>query len=102
MIPVIYAWFYTRKHIKMQLIFRGTRDGFTSSAFHEKLDGHGPLIFFVKSAEFNKVFGGFTALPWTKPENQPSQFIYDYKAWIFSLTHRSRHLPIVGSEVNAV
>jgi hypothetical protein len=38
-IPTIYAWFYTRKRIRFELIFRGTRDGFTSAAFHEKLDG---------------------------------------------------------------
>ena len=79
-IPSIYGWFYTRKSIKLDLLFRGTRDGFTSAVFHEKVDGQGPLIFFVKSADYNKVFGGYTALPWSNPgsNNQSQQFVYDY------------------------
>ena len=101
-VTILYGWFYTRKRLKLELLFRGSRDGYTSQVFHEKLDGQGPLIFFVKSAEFNKVFGGYTAIPWSTPVGMDSLFKYDFQAWIFSLTKRTRHLPLIGSEVNAV
>jgi hypothetical protein len=77
-VPILYGWFYTRKRLKLELLFRGSRDGYSSSGFHQKVDGQGPLIFFVKSAEFNKVFGGYTAIPWSTPEGRDSLFKYDF------------------------
>jgi TLD len=99
--PLIYNWFHFRGLLELELLFRGTRDGFTLPAFHEKLDGNNQLIFFVKSAEHNRVFGGYTALPWTTPKTD-ALFYYDFQAWIFSLTKRTKHLPVLGGDVNAV
>eukprot|EP00347_Sterkiella_histriomuscorum_P017056 403350831 len=71
-----------------ELLYRGTRDGFDSQKFHQKVDGKGPTITIIKS-EQNKVFGGYTQIPWS---SQP-KFLQDDKAFLFSLTHRSIHKP---------
>jgi hypothetical protein len=33
-VPILYGWFYTRKRLKLELLFRGSRDGYSSSGFH--------------------------------------------------------------------
>ncbi len=71
-ISTIYGWFLRRAHIKFDLVYRGTQHGFSSEAFHKHLDGRAQLIFFVKSVGYNKVFGGYTEVPWGKPEKTKS------------------------------
>ena len=46
-----------------RLLFRASRDGFTSSAFHSTCDNKGPTITVVKSGA--SIFGGFTENAWT-------------------------------------
>lgn len=43
-------------------LFRGTRDGFSSSTFHSKCDGQGATLILILSDK-GKVFGGFTSIP---------------------------------------
>jgi len=37
------------EYIVTELIFRGSKDGFTSSAFHSKCDGKGATLILIKS-----------------------------------------------------
>jgi hypothetical protein len=92
-----------RDRISFDLVLRGTRDGFSLETFHEKLDGKGPLIFFVRSADHNKVFGGYTSKPWTTPASHlgKQQYHYDHNAFIFSLSKKTKHIPF-QNEHNAV
>ena len=71
---------------KGHLLYRGTRDGFTSDAFHAKCDGIENTVTIIKS-NLDHVFGGFTSAKW----NLNSLFISDSKAFLFSL--RRKGLP---------
>ncbi len=62
------------------LLYRATRDGFTSQAFHSKCDGKGKTITIIKS-NLDYVFGGYASSVW----NSSTSYINDPNAFIFSL-----------------
>lgn len=99
-LPLVYGWLMRREKAHFELLYRGTRDGFTCESFHSQLDGKSPLIFFIKSADHLRVFGGYCSTPMTTPE-EPSKFLYDHNAFIFSITMRSKHL-VYQNECNAL
>ena len=47
-----------------KLIYRGTRDGFSASAFHTFCDNKGPTITLIKSVG-DCIFGGYSDVSWT-------------------------------------
>jgi hypothetical protein len=49
--------------LKLNLIYRATRDGFRCKDFHDNCHYKGPTICVIKS-EFGKTFGGYTNLSW--------------------------------------
>ena len=49
---------------KMELLYRGSRDGTTSKAFHGKCDYKGPTICLYKN-EKGYIFGGYASISWT-------------------------------------
>ena len=56
----IFEWYgYT----KMDLIYRGTRDGTTSNIFHNKCDNQGATITLYKNEKGN-IFGGYSPISW--------------------------------------
>ncbi len=57
-IEKIYEW-SGYKH--MDLLFRGTRDGMTNTAFHNKCDNQGPTITLIKNQN-GYIFGGFASI----------------------------------------
>jgi hypothetical protein len=50
-------------HKTLRLLYRGSRDGFDSSFFHNKYDGESNTIPFVQTTK-NFIFGGFTPVCW--------------------------------------
>jgi hypothetical protein len=65
------------------LIYRGSRDGFSSKAFHSKCDGIPRTLTVIKATTGN-VFGGYTKQAWTsKPV-----YVRDPNAFIFSLVNK--------------
>ena len=52
------------KKIKLNLLFRASRDGDTIKSFHEKVDGIYPTISLIQTKNNNYIFGGFTDHPW--------------------------------------
>ena len=50
-------------NIRFDLLFRASRDGFSSQAFHQKCDGKGPTVVLAKSIE-GHLFGGYTETSW--------------------------------------
>ena len=68
---------------KMELIYRGSRDGTKSQNFHEKCDNQGPTICLYKN-EKGYIFGGYASISWSKEGN-------DYKrapdCFLFTLTN---------------
>jgi hypothetical protein len=70
---------------KWSLLYRGTRDGFGSSDFHSKCDGHANTLTILKAKESKFIFGGFTTTDW----DSSSRWKSDPYAFIFSLTNRA-------------
>ena len=64
-IEKLYEW---TEYNKMELIYRGTRDGSGSNIFHNKCDNQGPTICLCKNEEGN-VFGGYASISWTSDNN---------------------------------
>ena len=57
----IYEW---TGYKKMELIYRGTRDGSESNVFHNKCDNQGPTICLCQNEKDN-IFGGYASISWT-------------------------------------
>ena len=47
----------------MELLYRGTRDGMTGDAFHNKCNNKGPTITLIKN-EKGYIFGGYASIDW--------------------------------------
>ena len=63
---------------KMELKYRGTRDGDSSKVFHEKCDNQGPTITLIKNEKGN-IFGGFSSISWTSQgcwKQAPNSFLF--------------------------
>ena len=57
----IYEWCGCKR---LELLYRGTRDGTTSKVFHEKCDNKGPTLCLYKN-EKGYIFGGYASISWT-------------------------------------
>ena len=53
---------------KWKPVFKGSKDGHNSSAFHKACDNKGPTVTVIKS-KAGKIFGGFIDLPWKSSGN---------------------------------
>jgi hypothetical protein len=47
----------------IQLLYKGSEDGFFCKVFHEKCDDQGATLVIIES-EHDKIFGGYTDIPW--------------------------------------
>ncbi len=50
---------------KIELVYRGTDDGFLFSDFERKFFNKQKTVWLLKSKDHNKIFGGYTDIPWT-------------------------------------
>ena len=75
----IYEW---SGYKRMELIYRGTRDGSGANIFHNKCDNQGPTICLYKNEKGN-IFGGFTSISWSNNGEDKS----DPNCFIFTLTN---------------
>jgi hypothetical protein len=66
------------------LLYRATRNGFSSGAFHSKCDGKSNTLTIFKAKESSYIFGGFTSVSWDRSKKHKS----DQNAFIFSLTNK--------------
>lgn len=57
------------KKCELQLLMRGSRDGFEADKFHELCDGKGPTLAVVESAN-GKAFGGYTSISWSSHDSK--------------------------------
>jgi hypothetical protein len=71
---------------KWSLIYQGSRDGFSSSSFHDKCDNVVKTLTIVNvNSDFNYTFGGYTEQTW----DSSNTFKKDLNAFIFSLRNRN-------------
>ena len=71
----IYEWTGGKE---MELLYRGTRDGMSGNAFHNKCNNKGPTISLFKN-EKGYIFGGYSSINWTSYGNYksaPDSFIF--------------------------
>ena len=66
----LYEW---TGYKKMELLYRGTRDGDGSNIFHDKCNNQGPTIFLCKNEKGN-IFGGYSSISWTSDGNYHSSY----------------------------
>ena len=71
---------YEEKNITSELLFNSNKDGDSSNTFHNKCDGKGPTITFIKTTAGKRI-GGFINIPWSTDSN----YHVDNDAFIFSL-----------------
>ena len=45
---------------KLELIYRGSKDGFKVGPYHQKVDNQGPHVVLLLSKEHNQIFGAYT------------------------------------------
>jgi hypothetical protein len=72
--------------VKFELLWKGSRDGYKAATFHTKCNNQGPTLTVIKS-QYDKVFGGFTSVPWTSAGTS----INDPTAFIYSLTRMGKY-----------
>jgi len=92
-VKLIHSWTTKVKNMELELIYRGSRDGFDAQGFHTFCDDQGPTLVVCKAATTGKVFGGYTSENWSK-ENK---FVADRNAYLFSISNSSKH-PVRDSE----
>ena len=71
----LYEWIGNKK---MELIFRGTRDGMNNKSFHNKCDNKGPNICLIRN-EKGHIFGGYSSISLTSDCNYhsaPDSFLF--------------------------
>ena len=78
-IEKLYEW---TGYKKMELLYRGTRDGDGSNIFHNKCDNQGPIICLCKNEKGN-IFGGYSSISWTSDNNWHSA----KESFLFTLTN---------------
>jgi hypothetical protein len=71
------------KKLRLDLLYRGSRDGFTASAFHQRSDNKG-ATFTVISSNTKNVFGGYMEASWAGSGNYSTA-----TSWLFSLKNKT-------------
>ena len=71
---------YNEKNITSELLFTTNKDGDSSNTFHNKCNGKGPTITFIKTTNGKRI-GGFANISWASTNSYRA----DPDAFIFSL-----------------
>ena len=81
---------------KMELLYRGTRDGSESNIFHNKCDNQGPTICLIKNDKDN-IFGGYASISW----NSSGGYKSANDSFLFTLTNIHNTNPIKFPNTNS-
>jgi BTB/POZ domain-containing protein KCTD9 len=74
--------------LKLNLIYKASRDGFKAIDFHSRCDNKGATISVIKS-EHGKTFGGFTNLDWN---SNNIWIVGEGKSFIFQMDNNTKHI----------
>jgi len=77
----IYEW---SGYKKMELLYRGTKDGPESKTFHNKCDNQGPTISLYRNDKDN-IFGGYCSINWKSSSS--ALYVSAPKSFLFTLTN---------------
>ena len=76
------------KSKSFSLLWRGSRDGFDPSTFHQRCDGKPNTLTLIKN-KLDYVFCGYTAVPWSSLSS--GTYHSDATAFLFTLTNPSNN-----------
>jgi hypothetical protein len=88
--PSLQKWI-SKKFTKFELLYRGSRDGFSSEVFHSRCDNKkGPTVTVIVSQKHGKIFGGYTeAVGFCNlDKNDDSSFLFSLST-VEKLNHKS-------------
>ena len=57
--------FYNKPGQVWKLIYKATRDGFSTTDFHRCCNNQGPTVTVIQSAKYDHLFGGYTSISWS-------------------------------------
>eukprot|EP00802_Teleaulax_amphioxeia_P018270 Tamp_18461.p1 GENE.Tamp_18461~~Tamp_18461.p1 ORF type:complete len:223 (+),score=27.34 Tamp_18461:3-671(+) len=81
------------KALRLELLYRASRDGWAARDFHSRCDGKGATITVIKcSGGF--VFGGYADVPWSSHRGSYAGYTHSSKAFLFSLHGPSGLCPV--------
>ena len=69
-------------HELKKMLYRGTKNGMTPKAFHDKCDGQGPTLTLVRTSK-DYVFGGYAGSSW----NSASGCVTDPSCFVFNVVN---------------
>ena len=81
----------------MELLYRGTRDGMSGDAFHNKCNNKGPTISIIKN-EKGYIFGGYTSIDW---QGGNATYRSAPDSFIFTLTNMYNIAPTIFPNTNS-
>ena len=86
---------------KIDLIYRGSRDGWRASDFHKNCDNKGSTVSFIETKK-NNVFGGYTTIPWTRSDESDwtGEYHKDKNAFLFLIRSCKQKIHDVSNAVN--
>ena len=77
---------------KMELIFRGTRDGLNNKNFHNKCDNQGETITLCRNNKGN-IFGGYSSISWAIDYKNGGTFYSSPNSFLFTLSNIYNTIP---------
>lgn len=69
---------------KFHLLYRGSKDGYSSDQFHSKCDNHSPTLTIIQSTD-GYIFGGYSEATWDK---YYTGYKVDFHAFLFTLVNK--------------
>ncbi|GBC03097.1 hypothetical protein RclHR1_00050005 [Rhizophagus clarus] len=90
-IAIFANWIYRKVniseyiHYNFHLLYRASRDGNTSKAFHEKCDNKGATLVVIKITDSDQIVGGYNPLSWDCSNTRKPT----YDSFIFSFTNKN-------------
>ena len=86
-LQLLQSWSSKLRNTDLELIYRGSRDGFNAKCFHTFCDDQGPTSVVCQAGGSGRIFGGETSQSWSKS----NKFVSDKEVFLFSITESTKH-----------
>ena len=87
-----FVYFLKERKSNLRLLYRGSRDGFQPSDFHNLCDFIDETVMLIKS-DTHHIFGGYTNIPWigsSLPEASRRYMSKDQSSFVFKFVQREQ------------
>ena len=79
----------------LKLLYRGSRDGFSAKAFHQRCDNQGATLTVVRAADGAFVFGAYSDVSWSSTRDNDWLGKGEVNPWVFSLRNPKGVQPLL-------